>query len=59
MKKCKLNYQFHDPNPAAATADYILSIFIEANQDKVRQAIQTAADMKNGACKERSEGCPA
>ena len=44
MKKCKLNYRFHDPNPAAVTADYILKIFIEANAGKVETAIQNAAD---------------
>ncbi len=44
MKKRKLNYQFHDPNPAAVTADYILKIFIEANARKVEAAIQEAAD---------------
>ena len=32
MKQRKLNYRFHDPNPAAVTADYILKIFIEANE---------------------------
>lgn len=44
MKKRKLNYRFHDPNPAAVTADYILKIFIEANAGKVEAAIQKAAD---------------
>ena len=44
MKKRKLNYRFHDPNPAAVTADYILKILIEANAGKVEAAIQNAAD---------------
>lgn len=44
MKKRKLNYRFHDPNPAAVTADYILEIFIEANAEKVEAAIQKAAN---------------
>ncbi|MCI8477909.1 MAG: hypothetical protein HFE97_06110 [Oscillospiraceae bacterium] len=44
MKERKLNYRFHDPNPAAITADYILKIFIEANAGKVEAAIQKAAD---------------
>lgn len=44
MKERKLNYRFHDPNPAAVTADYILKIFIEANAGKVEAAIQKAAD---------------
>ena len=34
----------HNPNTAAATADYILKIFIEANAGKVEKAIQEAAD---------------
>ncbi len=44
MKKRKLNYRFHDPNPAAVTADYILKIFIEANAGKVEAAVREAAD---------------
>lgn len=59
MKKRKLNYRFHDPNPAVATADYILSILIEVNQNKVQQAIQAAADMENGTGKGENKGCPA
>lgn len=43
MKQRKLSYRFHDPNPAAVTADYILKIFIEANTGKVEEAIQKAA----------------
>ncbi len=43
MKQRKLSYRFHDPNPAAVTADYILKIFIEANTGKVEAAIQKAA----------------
>lgn len=44
MKERKLNYRFHDPNPAAVTADYILKVFIEANAGKVKAAIQKAAE---------------
>ena len=44
MNERKLNYRFHDPNPAAVTADYILKIFIEANAGKVEAAIQKAAE---------------
>ena len=43
MKKRKLNYRFHDPNPAAVTADYILRELIEANAVKVEAAVQNAA----------------
>ena len=44
VEERKLNYRFHDPNPAAVTADYILKIFIEANAGKVEAAIQRAAE---------------
>lgn len=43
MKERKLNYRFHNPNTAAATIDYILEVFIEANAGKVESAIQAAA----------------
>lgn len=43
MKKRKLNYRFHNPNPAAETADYLLKILIEADTEKVQSAIQEAA----------------
>lgn len=43
MKKRKLNYRFHNPNPAAETADYLLKILIEANTEKVQSAIREAA----------------
>ena len=59
MKERKLNYRFHDPNPAAVPADYILKIFIEANAGKVEAAIQKAAetisaDEKPGRCQGHS-----
>lgn len=43
MKKHKLNYQFHNPNTAEATADILLKVFIEANAKKVEMAVQEAA----------------
>ena len=43
MKECKLNYRFHNPNPAAVTADYILKVLIEANAGKADAAIRNAA----------------
>ena len=43
MKKRKLNYRFHNPNPSAETADYLLKILIEANTEKVQSTIQEAA----------------
>lgn len=44
MRERKLNYRFHDPNPAVVTADYILKIFLETNVGKVEEAIQKAAE---------------
>ena len=46
MKKRKLNYRFHNPNTAEATADYILKIMIEANEGKVDQEIREAVEEK-------------
>ena len=43
MKKRKLNYRFHNPNTAEATADYILKIMIEANKGKVEHVIANAS----------------
>ena len=61
MQERKLNYRFHDPNPAAVTADYILKIFIEANAGKVEAAIQKAATTCPDADEEpgRCQGCSA
>lgn len=44
MKNQELNITFHNPNTAEATADFILKLFIEANQDKVKNAINSAAE---------------
>lgn len=43
MKKQKLNYRFHDPNPEGVAANYILKTFMEVDLDKVEQAVQQAA----------------
>lgn len=43
MKKQKLNYRFHDPNPGGVAANYILKTFMEVDMDKVEQAVQQAA----------------
>lgn len=43
MKKKKLNYRFHDPNDPAVAAEYILKVFIEANQKKVEEAVRKAS----------------
>ena len=44
MKKKKLNYRFHNPNTAEATADILIKVFIEANSKKVEKAVQEAAE---------------
>ena len=44
MKKKKLNYRFHNPNAAEATADILLKVFIEANSKKVERAVQEVAE---------------
>ena len=59
MKERKLNYRFHNPNPTAATADYLLKIFMEANQGKVQLAIQAAVDTADGAVEKDDKGRPA
>ena len=59
VKERKLNYRFHNPNPTAATADYLLKIFMEANQEKVQLAIQAAADTADGSGEKDNEGRPA
>lgn len=56
MKERKLNYRFHNPNPTAATADYLLKIFMEANQEKVQLAIQAAANGPDGASEKDNGG---
>ena len=59
MKERKLNYRFHNPNPTAATADYLLKIFMEVNQEKVQLAVQAAADTADGSGEKDNEGRPA
>lgn len=44
MKKRKLNYRIHDPNPPEVTAEVALKIFIEVNMVKVEAAIQRELD---------------
>lgn len=56
MEKRKLNYRFHNPNPAAATADYILKIMLEANTNKVQAAIQNAANRTDNTENQSNEG---
>ncbi len=43
MKRKKLNFRFHDPNPPEVTAEYLMRILVESNAGKVEQALQDAA----------------
>ena len=43
MKKQKLNYRFHNPNSAEATAEYIANILVEANRIKIEALLAEAA----------------
>lgn len=60
VKKRKLNYRFHNPNSAEATADTLLKVLIEANSQKVEKVIQKAAEQlhNNNNNKESAEGHP-
>lgn len=48
MKKRKLNYRFHNPNPVDVTADYILKIMMQTNEAKVERALRDAAEFTYG-----------
>ena len=50
MKKQKLHYRFHDPNDPAVAAEYILKVFVEANQKKVEKVIRDASREKEENC---------
>lgn len=57
MKKTKLNYRFHNPNPADVTADFLLKLLIEVNAEKVERAIEEAAlKCEDGEYIEGNEG---
>ena len=54
-KRPKLNYRFHNPNTAEATAEYIASILAESNRAKIERLLregvlpQQEADKTEGA----------
>lgn len=48
VKKRKLNYRFHNPNPMDVTADFLLKVLIEANSKKVERVIAEAALQESG-----------
>jgi hypothetical protein len=39
VKQPKLNYIFHNPNTAEASAEYLLRLFVESGKPKAEQAI--------------------
>lgn len=43
MKQRKLNYRFHNPNSAEATADFLCKLLVEVNAGKLERAIEEAA----------------
>ena len=59
-KERRLSYRFHDPNPAAAAANCIHQVFIEANAGKVEALLQKAAAGGGGGEEpDRRQGRPA
>ena len=40
--KKKLNFRFHDPNPAGVAAEYILKELVAANLPKAERAVMEA-----------------
>ena len=45
-KKRKLNYTIHNPNTVEDTANYLLKVLIEANENKVATAIQNSVNLE-------------
>ena len=43
MKRQKLTYRFHNPNPPEVAAAYLLKVLVEVNAPKVEAAIRKAA----------------
>ena len=42
-KQPKLNYRFHNPNTAEATAEYIAKILVDVNRPKIESLLAEAA----------------
>lgn len=40
MKERKLNYRFHNPNDERETIDYILSVFMEVNTERLDEIVK-------------------
>lgn len=43
LKKRKLNYRIHNPNPDDVTADFLLKLFVEVNAKKVERIVREEA----------------
>lgn len=48
-KKQTLHYTFHNPNPPAKTADFLLKLFMEVDQKKIDDALQRAYESQEAA----------
>lgn len=49
----KRSYRFHNPNTAEAAGAYLLKIFIEADKNKVEEAVREEAEYAAGEKEER------
>lgn len=47
MSKTKLNFRFHNPNSIEETAEYIMKLFIEVNQAKVKRVFQETLEAQD------------
>ncbi len=44
MAKCELKYTFHNPNSVENTAEVLVKLFVEANKQKVDEAVKNIAE---------------
>ncbi len=53
-----LQFCFHDPNPAAITADFLLRLLVQANQPRLEALLrQAAADLTPASPAPGRDGC--
>ena len=48
-KKQTLHYAFHNPNPPAKTADFLLKLCLEVDQRKIDAALQKAYESQDSS----------
>lgn len=53
MSEKKRSYRFHNPNTAEAAGAYLLKVFIEADKNKVEEAVREEAEYAAGEKEER------